>query len=61
MSERQLQRIMFETIIVLALGLLGFMGLAIYNMKVIENQQKLIHDMSHNPACMVDKTGGNRG
>jgi hypothetical protein len=52
MNEKTFERILFETIIVLAIGLLGFTGLSVYNMRVIDQQQKLIQQMGTNPACM---------
>lgn len=61
MTENQLTRIMFETIIILAVGLIGFMGLSIYNMRVIDQQHQLIQDMMQNPACTRPATGGNHG
>jgi hypothetical protein len=60
MNERQLLRIMFEIVIIFAVGLIGFMGLSLYNMNVIDQQRDLIRQMSKDPHCM-NAPGGNHG
>lgn len=61
MTERQLTRVLFETVIIFAIALLGFIGLSMYNMTVIDQQRDLIRQMETNPKCMVAPTGGNKG
>jgi hypothetical protein len=59
MSPKDFTRFLFEAVIVLALGVLGFMELAVYNAHVIDQQENLIRQMQENPDCM--NTGGNHG
>ena len=57
---KSFERILFEIVIVLAVGVFMFMGLAMYDMHVIERQQDLIRRMQTSPNCMA-APGGNHG
>lgn len=50
-----LERMLFKAVIVLSIGLLGYMVLSIYNIRVIDQQRDLIKQLYH------DNCGGTRG
>lgn len=47
----KLERLLFEVVIVLALGLLSYIGLAAYEMRVIEKQRVLIKQLYQDHSC----------
>jgi Tfp pilus assembly protein PilV len=51
------ERILFEAVMVLSIGVLALIGLSVYNMHVIDQQRDLIRQMQSNPKCMNTPAG----